>query len=755
MSSSSARFNGWMNWLIYAFVIALLTALGTLIVYQTHQQTRAQVQQAANDRMALLAITVSNELEDGRYDAIQPLFTTWGEKHPETVSIRLQNKKGFEFGLFKATSLEPDPIKLELQIDYGYRGHAVLSYQHSSSEASKTTQHTLVGVAVALLLITLLGAYLVFRSEKYHLQARHLAQLSEALKQRNHDLSAEDSLLHSVIDSLPDLIYFKGVDGRYRGGNKAFQAFYGLPSHNLDGLTDNELFAAEKAKTRTQRDQRIIDSQTAQSNMQRIRNAEGDEVLIDSLHTPYFDEEHNLLGMIGIGRDVTELHKSQEILETMAYRDELTGLPNRRYLIDRMQQNMAQADRHDAMLAVCTIDLDGFKPINDRYGHAMGDKVIVAFAARMAMMLREGDTVSRWGGDEFTILLTDIDDINACTQLLQRIMSTIREPFSIGDISVELTASVGVTLYPDDKHDADTLLRHADQAMYLSKQSGKNAYTFFDPEQDRSIHDQAQELSRLITAIESGELFLLYQPQIDMHTGELRGVEALVRWQHPEQGRLSPSKFLHLLENHPASIKLDWWALETTLTQLQQWHQHGIVKNVSVNISALTLQQNDFIGRLDELMKRYPCATGRLHLEILESSLLSNLDQVTNAIKAARGLGVEFALDDFGTGYSSLTYLRRLPAKTLKIDRSFIEKLLDNENDLKIVNGILRLAEAFEKKVIAEGVESTKHGEALLILGCRYAQGFGVANPMPGDVVESWATQYKLPKSWAGLAYST
>lgn len=737
-----------LSWWTFLLVITTLAMLAGLIVWNQYQHAKDNMLQVAQDRTAVLRTALLNALEDGRYDEVQPLFDEWGKRQPQTVQLKLTSHNGFVHGAYQRPRPTKHTLVLEQQMEYGYRGSATLLHVLDTSNVSAQLVRTTSIVSAALLIVVLFGAHLVSSNRKQFLRARELAQMSSALDRRNHQLGAEHALLQSVIDSIPDLIYFKSTDGVYEGANRAFCTFHGLEQDSLPGKTDSDLFKPEVAEAHSTRDEQVIDSRKALRQELRAINSRNVEFLMEGHYTPYFDNERKLLGMIATERDITQIHEYQENLRAMAYRDPLTGLANRRYLVDRMQKDLSEATRHGHKLAVCALDLDGFKPINDRYGHAVGDRVIIAFAARLQTMLREEDTIARWGGDEFTLLLGNLQSAANCVQLMERMIELINTPFILDEFKIQLTASVGITVFPDDHQDADTLLRHADQAMYQSKQLGKNTYTFFDTEQDRSLHQQASQLARFIDGLRQQELRVNYQPQINMLDGSLHGFEALVRWNHPERGLLPPGDFLPLIEGHPASVELDWWVIENVLEQLRAWKEQNLHPKIGVNLSPMTLQMSDFVSHLQTVLRRYPEAAGHLQMEILESSAMLDIGQISDTIEQCRSMGIDFALDDFGTGYSSLTYLRRLPAQTLKIDRSFVGDMLSDENDMKIVEGILRLAEAFDRVVIAEGVESIEHGSELVRLGCRYAQGYIVARPMGPEAITEWLAQYQSPEEW-------
>jgi diguanylate cyclase (GGDEF)-like protein/PAS domain S-box-containing protein len=444
-----------------------------------------------------------------------------------------------------------------------------------------------------------------------------------------------------------------------------------------------------------------------------------------------------------------EMTRSQVQLERTAQYDALTSLPNRTLLADRLHQAMVHCHRSGQELSVAYLDLDGFKPINDIHGHALGDELLIAISQRMKQVLREGDTLARIGGDEFVALLVDLEHGAEYESVLARLLQAAAAPVRVGDTVLQVSASIGVTLYPQDASDADVLLRHADQAMYLAKQAGKNRYHLFDVERDVVVNTQREGLAHIRQALDRREFVLYYQPKVNMRTGEVTGAEALIRWQHPEHGLLLPAAFLPIIDQQPISIQLGEWVIDTALADMAAWQSAGLTMAVSVNIGALQLQQTDFPARLASLLGAYPdVEPAKLELEILETSVLEDIIHTFSVMHACRALGVHFALDDFGTGYSSLIYLRRLPADRLKIDQSFVLNMIDDPDDLAIVQGVIGLARAFQRQVIAEGVETVGHGARLLRLGCVLAQGYGIARPMPAADLAAWVTSWRPGASW-------
>jgi len=462
------------------------------------------------------------------------------------------------------------------------------------------------------------------------------------------------------------------------------------------------------------------------------------------------DENDKTTHHVGLFSDITANKEQQKALEFMAHYDVLTQLPNRSLFVDRFNQAIAHSKRTDTLLAICFLDLDEFKPVNDSYGHDVGDQLLIQVAERIKDSIRQEDTVSRQGGDEFAILLSDIDSPFQGEQMLQRLINKIAQPYFINNNTISISASIGVSLYPLDKSDLDTLLRHADQAMYQAKSAGKNRFQLFNAEDDQQSTQRQNRLSDIEKAMSSDEFSLYYQPKVNMKTGEVFGVEALIRWIHPEKGIIPPLDFLPIIEGTELEVKIGNWVIKQALKQLDIWDRQGIKLEVSVNISSNHLQSSTFFAYLDTALSDHPNISSKLlQLEILESSALGDLAAISNIIKTCQDvLGVNVALDDFGTGYSSLTHLRNLPANTIKIDQSFVRDILDDPDDFSIIDGIVGLAESFNRDIIAEGVETTEHGLMLLLMGCDQAQGYGISRPIPANDLANWLNQYSPNQEW-------
>ena len=463
------------------------------------------------------------------------------------------------------------------------------------------------------------------------------------------------------------------------------------------------------------------------------------------------DDAGTLTHYVALYADIAAQKAHEAELEFLASHDALTGLPNRVLLRDRLEQALAQARRRGQRVAVAYLDLDGFKHVNDQHGHELGDRLLQHLAGCMRASLREGDTIARLGGDEFAAVLVDLGEHSAFVPFVNRLLEVISCPVSIDGIALEVSASIGVSIFPQpDEVDADQLLRQADQAMYQAKLAGKSRFSIFDTELDRSVRGHHETLARVREAIARDEFVLFYQPKVNMRSGEVIGLEALIRWQHPQRGLLPPGAFLPDVEQSPLVVAIGEWVIATALAQHASWRAQGLDLPVSVNISADHLQRQDFIERLEALLAPHAdIGPGRLELEVLETSALGNLEHVAAVIRGCRRLGVRFALDDFGTGYASLAYLKHLPANVLKIDQTFVRDMLEDPDDLAIVEGVIGLAKAFRREVVAEGVETLLHGRRLLQLGCETAQGYGIARPMPADAVPGWVRAWCPDPSWA------
>ncbi len=446
---------------------------------------------------------------------------------------------------------------------------------------------------------------------------------------------------------------------------------------------------------------------------------------------------------VAVFSDISRMKVHEAELNRIAHFDALTGVPNRTLLADRLSQAILRSRRSGRILAVCYLDLDGFKSVNDQLGHEAGDELLVSVTRRLRKSLRTDDTLARLGGDEFVVLFNDLVHEEESFPLLDRILLSASAPVLLCGQVVSVSASIGVTFCPSDSDDGDTLLRHADQAMYQAKQTGKNRYYLYDATQDQRVRLLHESRRRIVKGLHLGEFELHYQPKIELASGAMAGAEALIRWRHPERGLLAPGDFLPYIEDSDLEVKLGKWVLDSALAQLDRWMQEGLAIQVSINISARHLQSPGFVSTLTERLLRYPrLRRGTLQIEVLETAALEDVVQSSEVIESCRNLGVSFALDDFGTGYSSLTYLRKLSADILKIDQRFVRGLLTDKGDRAIVRAIVALADSFGRKTVAEGIEEPELIAILAQIGCTFGQGYAIARPMPASELANWAKKF-------------
>ncbi|MGM1052604.1 MAG: diguanylate cyclase domain-containing protein [Pseudomonadota bacterium] len=459
----------------------------------------------------------------------------------------------------------------------------------------------------------------------------------------------------------------------------------------------------------------------------------------------------NRVGLDSAARDTLGAAIVTEALlpEAPRYIDEYRGMSRRAQLNRLLEDAVTLASRRNGTLTVCALDVDHFKRVNEHMGNTLADRLMVALAQRLDGQLGLEDLVVRTGGDEFVLLMHDIADVTVFEQLLE----TIRRPFRLGGHSLVISASLGVAGFPDDEVEADVLLRHAQQAMYRAKQNGRNTLTRFDPGQDRQLRHCQTQRRRVEQAIVGDELCLHYQPQVDMATARVVGFEALVRWQHPEKGLLAPADFLPVIEGTWLESVLGEWVLKTALEQLACWSEVSGSLPVSVNISPSHLLSPDFVTRLSGLLAAMPSMLpSRLKIEVVETAAMHDTAAAIAVISHCQAMGVQVAIDDFGTGFSSLTYLRQLPVDLIKVDKSFVRDMLSDESDRAIVESVIYMARRFGRELLAEGVESVEHANALLGLGCRLAQGYGIARPMPADALPSWLAEWPQRREWTALS---
>ncbi|MDJ0598868.1 MAG: EAL domain-containing protein [Crocosphaera sp.] len=445
--------------------------------------------------------------------------------------------------------------------------------------------------------------------------------------------------------------------------------------------------------------------------------------------------------------DITQRKKAETELKYHAFHDGLTGLPNRSFFDQHISLMIKNSERHNKSFAVLFIDIDSFKNINDTLGHTIGDQILKCVAQRLTSQVRKSDLVSRWGGDEFVVLLSEIENPDEAAKFSQRLLQAFEHPLNIERHQIYLKCSVGIAIYPEDGQESETLLKNADAALYRTKESGRNHYQFYNPEMSVEIAENFALESQLHQAIKNGELILHYQPQINVKTGKVYGLEALVRWNSPKLGLVRPNKFIPLAEKTGLIIPMGEWVLKTACQQNKKWQNMGLPPiRVAVNLSAQQLQQSNLIETVENTLESVGLDPEWLELEVTESILMKNIALASQTLQELRNMGVYISIDDFGTGYSSLGYLKKFPFNTLKIDQSFVKEINQNPQDVSIISAIMTLSRGFNMRVIAEGVENREQLELLQKLECEEMQGYFFSHPLSPDEILNYLINFNQQK---------
>lgn len=566
----------------------------------------------------------------------------------------------------------------------------------------------------------------------------------------------------SFLAALHDGVQIWAADGRILYANPATYSLFGLPPQASIQCCDDLLGACVDADGKPLNRESfsvcLLADVTAgvKETLLRVRTGTAHDrwLRIEAYRHAGQGDGAREFAIVSTTVDVTPFVEETLKLQQQAHFDALTHLPNRVLFADRLHLALAAALRRRELLAVCMMDLDGFKPINDTLGHKAGDRLLQEVAFRLENVLRGDDTAARIGGDEFALLLGGLKSPAECEQVLNRLLMEVQRPVLIDGRSVSVGASIGVSLFPGDVQDSDLLLRHADQAMYKAKEAGKGRFHIFDPAVASKIRASQILLKKIQSALDKQEFCLYYQPKVDCRQGKVVGLEALVRWQHPILGLRAPGEFLPLIEQDDAIVGLGEWVISAALDQIAAWQAQGINLPVSVNVAARQFLRGNFAVRFGELLAQHPPEQVRLlEVEIVETAVLEDIGAVSRLIHRYRKEGIKFDLDDFGTGYSSLIHLKRLEADTLKIDQSFVKDMLNDPGDLAIVQGVINLASAFHLGVVAEGVEDIEHILSLLELGCDVMQGYGIARPMPAERVSGWLQSFVADPRWRAAEF--
>jgi diguanylate cyclase (GGDEF)-like protein/PAS domain S-box-containing protein len=523
--------------------------------------------------------------------------------------------------------------------------------------------------------------------------------------------------------------------------NPAFSRITGYEAHEALGRTMYFLLGDDREQTEFMEIHAALHEHREGSAVLRNYRKDGSLFWNDLAVSPVLDEAGRVAHFVWEINDVTEREQHEELLEYQANHDALTGLPNRNLLADRITQSLANARRYNLRIAILFIDLDNFKFINDSLGHALGDRMLIIQADRLNKCIRSGDTVARYGGDEFVVVVSNLEKSEDAATVAHNIQELVSRPFTIDGHEFGFTCSIGISLYPKDGHDVDSLLKNADAAMYRAKEHSRNSFQFYTSEMNDRVVERMVVERHLRHALELEQLEMLYQPQVELSNGRIVGVEALLRWHSPELGLVPPARFIPLAEETGLIVAIGEWVLNTCCRQNKAWQDAGLtLLPISVNLSARQLQKKDLAGDIATILEVSGLAPRYLELEIVESMVMKDVEGAMSIMKELKGLGIQLAMDDFGTGYSSLSYLKRFPFDKLKIDLSFVRDIMTDPESAAIVRAIIAMAHNLNLRAIAEGVETEEQIDYLRLHGCDEIQGFYASPPVTAREFEALLT---------------
>jgi diguanylate cyclase (GGDEF)-like protein/PAS domain S-box-containing protein len=751
--------------------IERLTSLYHALSRTAHAASHAKSRQTLFEEVCQIAMgfgrlqTTWIGLADHARSRIVPVAASGpGEAYCRQITVSLDDSVPEGRGLMASTVREGRPFLcndvrceprarpwLERMLSFGFRSYAVFPLREQGEVVGCITHYANETGFFDGDLTDLLG-----RMADEVCQALDRLALERTRDAAEAALREQERRLTTMMGNLPGMVYRARFDARWTM-DFVSEGCLELTGYRPDELVRSRHVCYEEITHPDDRGYvraeigRALETQARYTVEYRIVTRDGREKWVWENGLGIYDQRGEVEAMEGFIADITQIKRYREQLEHQAHHDTLTGLANRTLLNDRLQQAVAHCQRQRTMLALLFIDLDHFKLINDSLGHSVGDELLKLAANRLVACVREGDTVARLGGDEFVLVLVDQPDAQAVSHAVERVLEAMAQPYRVHGKEFATTCSIGVSLYPGDGVDGETLLKNADAAMYRAKADGRNSFHFFTAEINARLSERLALERDLRRALQSNELILHYQPKVDLVNGVLIGAEALVRWNHPEMGVLSPARFIPIAEETGLIVPMGEWILRQASLQARQWRDAGLdFKLLSVNLSARQFRQRDVVQQVANVLDSTGLPVDCLDLELTESLMLENVEEYILRLQALKDLGVQLSVDDFGTGYSSLSYLKRFPVDRLKIDKSFVRDIVSDSGDAAIAQAVIRLGQILGMVVTAEGVETEEQLTFLRRHGCDEAQGYFFSPPLPPDAfVTLWRQGLLAPASWA------
>jgi diguanylate cyclase (GGDEF)-like protein/PAS domain S-box-containing protein len=694
---------------------------------------------------------------------VENILRDWDKQHSLDTSIKAIAANGYEF--FSSPARNKSSHSKLIHRNIMRDGHPLLTlyverdlgevYSNAKREKKEYLLLGLTFAGVFGVLIWVLLEKFAFSPLEQEIKRRHLAE--ENLKHINDDLeirvekrTSAIKKLSGVVQQTDDIVVITDPDGVAEYVNPAFEKITGYSSGDVVGKKleliksgmHEEIFYTKLWET--------IVAGDSFRDVFINRKKNGDIYYEEKTITPLKDENGEIHNYVSTGKDISDRMEIQEKLHHMATHDALTELPNRVMVNDRLLHAIEQGERSQSKIAVIFIDLDRFKEVNDSLGHPSGDALLKVIGSKLKSSLRHGDTLGRFGGDEFTILMEGINHIDDVNAVMQKILKTVSEPVLIGGYEIVSSASIGITIFPDDADNVDALVKNADVAMYRAKSRGGNTFEFYTHDMSVKADERMKLQHRLNHAVERGEFKLHYQPRVNVQTGQVTGMEALLRWDHPEMGLVSPSKFIPILEETGKIVEVGHWVFSKACRFVAELKQKGLQSlRVSVNLSARQFHDQDLLQCIEEICALHHFESRYLEVEITESLLIENMETAAAILDRLHEVGVHISIDDFGTGYSSMSYLKRFPIDSLKVDQSFVKDIPNDKDDVAIVRAIVALGESLGINLVAEGVETAAQLEFFTEVDQCEIQGFYIGKPMPQEEFITWLVEHnkKLEKS--------